>query len=208
MAGDVLSREDQMMRQGFKYLNRVMLLNWRLGLGPMMSVSPQILGRYMVITHVGRKSGLVRRTPLNFAPAGDVVYCVAGFGHIADWYKNIMANPEIEVWLPDGRWQAHAEDVTGSEGSLPLIREVLINSGFAAVFAGINPHNVDDATLKAQTEEYRLVRLTLIKPLEGEGGPGDLAWVWPIAGAVGLMVTALRILKALAGGSRGRKIRR
>lgn len=208
MAGDALSREDQIMRQGFKYFNRAMLLNWRLGLGPIMSAAPQIMGRYMVITHVGRKSGLIRRTPLNFAPVGDVVYCVAGFGHIADWYRNIMANPEIEVWLPDGRWQAHADDVTDSEDSLSLIRQVLINSGFAAAFAGVNPHSIDDDTLKAETQGYRLVRLTLLKRLEGEGGPGDLAWVWPVAGAVGVMLAALRTLSALVRVSRGRKTRR
>jgi len=189
---------DELLRQAFKRLNRVMLFNWRLGLGPFLSFAPQIVGRYMVITHIGRKSGLQRRTPLNFAPIGDKVYCVAGFGHIADWYKNIMVNPEVEVWLPSGRWQALAEDITDGEDSLPIVREVLINSGFAAVFAGINPHTVDDETLKEQTQEYRLVRLTLLKPIEGEGGPGDLAWVWLIVGAVGVMIGILRLLKALA----------
>lgn len=189
---------EELLRQGFKYFNRVMLFNWRLGLGPILSVSPKIMGRYMVITHIGRKSGLQRRTPLNFAPIGDKVYCVAGFGHIADWYKNIKVHPEVEVWLPTGRWQALAEDVTDGEESLPIMREVLINSGFAAIFAGINPHTVDDETLKTKTQEYRLVRLTLLKPLEGEGGPGDLAWVWLIVGAVSVLIGVVRTLRALA----------
>ena len=61
-------------------------------------------GQIMVLTHTGRKSGLRRRTPVNYALVDGEVYCTAGFGQISDWYRNILANPQVEVWLPDGWW--------------------------------------------------------------------------------------------------------
>ncbi len=69
----------------------------------------------MVLTHTGRTSGRTYRTPVNFALMGGELYCTAGYGRKADWYRNIAANPEVEVWLPDGWWVGVAEDVNESE---------------------------------------------------------------------------------------------
>jgi deazaflavin-dependent oxidoreductase (nitroreductase family) len=168
------------MRQFFKYFNHLMLLNWRLGLGPYLSFWPGGLGRYLVLTHIGRKSGLRRRTPVNYAQISGDIYVTAGFGKESHWYKNIIANPHIEVWLPDGWWQAEAEDITGTEGSLTLLREVIKGSGFAGYLAGVNPHNMSDEALAAVTSSYRLLRIRRTTPCTGKGGPGDLVWVWPL----------------------------
>ncbi len=172
------------VRQGFKTFNKVMLFNWRLGLGRWMSFAPHTLGRYMVILHTGRKSGLQRRTPVNYAEIDGEIYCTAGFGSISDWYRNIRANPEVELWLPNGRWKAIAEEITGQPGELAILREVLLNSGFAARAAGINPRTLDDATLAARAADYRLMHLRRVDPVTGPGGPGDLVWVWQVVGTV------------------------
>ena len=52
---------------------------------------------------------------MNYASVDGDIYCTAAFGKGADWYLNIVANPQVEVWLPDGRWAGIAEDVTGDE---------------------------------------------------------------------------------------------
>ena len=173
-------RLEEQLRQGFKYLNRFMLLMWRLGLGPMLNMGPAMAGRYMVITHIGRKSGLKRRTPVNYAVVDDEVYCVAGFGSISDWYRNIIANPQVDVWLPDGWWTGVAEEVTHPEVRLPLLREVLIGSGFAALAAGVDPNKMKDEELNAATKEYRLIHIRRVAVRTGPDGPGDLVWVWPV----------------------------
>ena len=66
------------------------------------------------------------------------------------------------------------------EQRLPLLRQVLINSGFAAYAAGLNPNNMSDAALDTATAGYKLVRIRLVEPRTGAGGPSDLAWVWPL----------------------------
>jgi len=169
------------LRQGLKYLSRFHLWMWRLGLGPWLNFWPSGLGRYLVITHIGRKSGLKRRTSVNYALVDDEVYCVAAFGGVADWYRNIIANPQVEIWLPDGWWAGIAEEVTQSETRLPIIRQVLIGSAFAARVAGVNPHTLTDEELDAITKDYRLIRLRRVAARTGKDGPSDLAWVWLVA---------------------------
>ncbi|MCB9135637.1 MAG: nitroreductase family deazaflavin-dependent oxidoreductase [Anaerolineales bacterium] len=168
------------LRQGFKYLNRFMVWMWRLGFGPWLNLWPKGLGRYLVLTHRGRKTGALRHTPVNFARVNGEIYITAGFGKISDWYRNIQADPHIEVWLPDGWWEATVEDISESEQRLPLLREVLIGSGFAALAAGVNPYQLTDAEMDALTHPYRLLHLRLDRARTGPGGPGDLAWVWPL----------------------------
>lgn len=168
-------------RQGFKYLNRLMLLQWRLGLGPWLSLWPEALGQYLVITHTGRKTGLRRRTPVNFAEVDGELYVTAGFGPISDWYRNIKADPRVEIWTPKGWWTAWAEEMPDEDPRwLALMREVLRGSGFAGRVFGFDVQTMSDAELKAATRGYRLFHLRKEQPRTGPDGPGDLVWVWPV----------------------------
>ena len=182
---------EKQLQQGFKYFNRFMLALWRLGLGRWVNAWPSVGGRIMVIIHTGRKSRSQRRTPVNYAIVDDDVYCTAGFGQVSDWYRNIIANPSVEVWLPDGWWAGVAEEVADVDSRVPLMREVLLASGFAAYAAGLDPRNMTDQELDAATVKYRLIRIRRTTPRTGPGGPGDLSWVWPLATMI-LLPMALR----------------
>jgi hypothetical protein len=70
-------------RQGLKYLNRFMVLMYRLGLPPLLGAQPPI---------TGSKTSLRRRTPVNFAIVDGELYWAAGFGAVSNWYKNVMPN--------------------------------------------------------------------------------------------------------------------
>ncbi|HNT54824.1 MAG TPA: nitroreductase family deazaflavin-dependent oxidoreductase [Anaerolineaceae bacterium] len=172
---------EKKLQQGFKYFNKFMLLMWRLGLGSWVNISPATLGRIMVLTHTGRRSGLRRQTPVNYAEVDGEIYCTAGFGGASDWYRNLIAHPQVEVWLPNGWWSGEAIEVTEPEARLRLLRQVLIASGFAARVAGINPHTMTDDELAELTTDYRVLRIRRTAERTGPQGPGDLAWVWPLA---------------------------
>ena len=172
----------------FKQFNKLMILLWRLGLGPWINSRPEEIGRIMVLVHTGRKSGLQRRTPVNYARVIGDVYCLAGFGRTSDWYRNVMANPNVEAWLPDGWWAGQAEEITDPEERLIMLRQILANSGFASeTFSAINPHQISDEDLRAKTADWPVVHIRLEQPRSGRGGPGDLAWAWPIASAAALV---------------------
>ena len=169
------------LRQMFKQMNKFMLLMWRLGLGSWLNFWPDVGGRIMVITHTGRKTGLKRRTPVNYALVEGELYCTAGFGPMSDWYRNLKAHSQVEVWLPEGWWAGVAEEITDPQWRLPLLRQVLIASGFAAPMFGIYPKTMTDAELEAVTTDYRLIHIRRTEARTGPNGPGDLAWIWPLA---------------------------
>ncbi|MBP8001728.1 MAG: nitroreductase family deazaflavin-dependent oxidoreductase [Chloroflexi bacterium] len=156
-------QEDQ-LRQVFKHFNRFMVSMWKMGLGKWINGWPDVGGRIMVIVHKGRKTGQTRYAPVNYALVDGELYCVAGFGKGTDWYRNVKVNPEVDVWLPDGGWAGVVTDVTSDPRRLALLRQVLINSGFAARMVGLEPKTMSDADLAAATESYRLLHISRTEP--------------------------------------------
>ncbi len=122
------------LRKIFKGFNQFMLALWRLGLGGFGNPT-RLGGAIMVIKHKGWKSGLTRYAPVNFAEIDGEIYCTAGFGEKTHWYKNLLEDPNVELWLPHGRWAGIAEDVTSSENRIEIMRAVLVASGFAGLVA-------------------------------------------------------------------------
>lgn len=182
---EITPANEAQVRHAFKTLNRLMLLWWRLGMGSVGN-GTRWGGAYMIIVHTGRKSGRTYQTPVNYAVHGDDIYCTAGFGRAADWYRNLMAAGEAEIWLPNGRWRVRAGDAGDAPDRVERLRQVLIASGFAGPLFGVNPHNMSDAEVEELLDSYRLVRLEKLGLLPGT--PADLIWVWP------LLVTGLTVL--------------
>ncbi len=180
------------LRRSFKYFNRFMVGMWRLGMGPYVNWSPDVSGRVMVITHIGRKSGVKRQTPVNYDIVDGEIYCTAGFGSVSDWYRNILKNPQVEVWLPDGWWCGIAEDVSDSPDRLYLLRRVIRASGLAGYMFGLDARKMSDEEFDRATVPYRLVHIQRAEARTGSGGPGDLAWVWPLATMILLPLVLFR----------------
>jgi deazaflavin-dependent oxidoreductase (nitroreductase family) len=173
-------RNAHILKAAFRWLNRFMVPIWRLGLGGLLNSWPTVGGRLFVLVHRGRTSGREYRTPLNYAEVDGSIYCLAGFGKGTDWYRNALSAATVEVWLPDGWWEAAAVDVSDDPDRISLIRAVLIGSGFATYAAGIDPRRLSDVDLHRKTAPYRLLRLERTSARTGPGGPGDLAWIWPL----------------------------
>jgi hypothetical protein len=87
----------------------------------------------------------------------------------------------VEVWLPDGRWVGKAEDVSEVENGPFLLRQVIVASGFAGPLFGVNPKQLNDDDFAQHLESYRLIRIQRTNAVTGPGGPGDLAWIWPLS---------------------------
>lgn len=82
---------------------------YALGLGP-------LLGRVvLLLTTVGRKSGQRRVTPLQYERIGDDIVIGSATGPHADWYKNIVAHPEVDLQVGSQRIHATAEPTTDPE---------------------------------------------------------------------------------------------
>ena len=145
------------LRKVFHAGNRFMVWMWKIGWGKAINIWPPVFGRIMVVKHRGRKSGKEYLTPVNYAIVNGEIYCTAGFGSISDWYRNMLVNPRVKLWLPDGKRTYCAEDISDSPKRLFLLRQVIIASGFAAYLAGIHPKKLSDEQLDAISKEYRLL---------------------------------------------------
>ena len=147
---------------------------FRVGLG--IFWGNPIWGYMMVIKSKGRKSGKTRYSPVNYAIMNGCVFCVAGWGSMADWYKNMKANPAIEMILPGGSYAGRAEEVTDPGERMQSMRQVLKAVGLAGFLFGFNPYSISDGDLEKSTEGIPVMR---IRP-EGLGvGAGDYGgWLW------------------------------
>jgi deazaflavin-dependent oxidoreductase (nitroreductase family) len=151
------SRQLNSLRKFFHGMNRFMVFMWKIGLGKAINFWPAVVGRIMVIKHRGRKSGREYLTPVNYAIVDGEIYCLAGFGAKADWYRNMLVNPKVELWLPEGKLSACAKDISDSPKRLFLLRQVIIASGFAGPTFGVDPKKVNDEQLDSLSKDYRLV---------------------------------------------------
>lgn len=87
-----------------KGLNARMVANYQRGFGPSRVV--------MLVTTIGRKSGLPRVTPLQYEEVDGDYYIASARGTASDWFKNILANPQVHVQIRDQEFDASAEPVT------------------------------------------------------------------------------------------------
>lgn len=177
---------EELLRKFFWYINKYFMVPaFRLGLGRIMG-NP-LTGYIMVLKTTGRKTGKQRYTPVNYAILNGKVYCLAGFGKIAHWYRNLQAEPQVELILPGGAIMGKAEDVLDRDERLIVVRQVLKNGGFAGYFYGFSPHSVSDDLLQKTTKEIPVIRISPVGVGIGPGDPGGWLWVlvfglmlWPI----------------------------
>jgi deazaflavin-dependent oxidoreductase (nitroreductase family) len=87
-----------------KGLNARMVANYKRGFGPRRVV--------LLLTTTGRKSGQPRVTPLQYEEVDGVYYIASARGPQADWFKNILANPQVRVQIRNREFDALAEPVT------------------------------------------------------------------------------------------------
>ncbi|MGZ6316766.1 MAG: nitroreductase/quinone reductase family protein [Anaerolineales bacterium] len=155
------SAQMQTLRRVFHAMNYFMVFMWKLGLGRFINCWPSVGGRIMVIHHRGRKSGRQYLTPVNYAIVDSEIYSAAGFGSSTDWYRNLLADPCTELWLPQGRRRARAIDVSGSPNRVSLLRAISIASGFAAPLLGVDQRKLTDEQMSAVGKDYRLIHFRL-----------------------------------------------
>ena len=70
--------------------------------------------RFLLLTHIGRKSGLPRQTVIEVVKHDhetDSFFVVSGWGNQSDWYQNIHKNPDVVINVGQRKLQVHAEDI-------------------------------------------------------------------------------------------------
>ncbi len=83
---------DRKPRRALRWFYRAPIWLYRAGLGRLMG------GRFLMLTHRGRRSGLPRYAVLEVVHREPGVwYVAAAYGKHADWYRNILVEPHVQV---------------------------------------------------------------------------------------------------------------
>jgi deazaflavin-dependent oxidoreductase (nitroreductase family) len=89
-----------------KNIQKIHRVLYALGFGP-------LIGRIiLLLTTMGRKSGLLRVTPLQYEEINGDYYLGAARGLKADWLRNIQSNPNVEIRVGAKRFRGKAEVIT------------------------------------------------------------------------------------------------
>ncbi|MFN8678817.1 MAG: nitroreductase family deazaflavin-dependent oxidoreductase [Thermomicrobiales bacterium] len=83
----------------------------------------------MLLTTIGRKSGLPRTSGVSFMPVGDTYIVFSGWGIQSDWYKNLLANPDVTIQVGNKHIKATAKPVEDPARRRDLMRQMRDRSG-------------------------------------------------------------------------------
>jgi deazaflavin-dependent oxidoreductase (nitroreductase family) len=69
----------------------------------------------LLLTTIGRKSGLPRTTPLQYEELEAVYYVASARGVQADWYRNLLKDPQVLVQVKEKHFTARAMPIADPE---------------------------------------------------------------------------------------------
>jgi deazaflavin-dependent oxidoreductase (nitroreductase family) len=167
----------RLLRAFFRQFNRsFMVPAYRLGLGRL--ISNPLTGYYLLLGTRGRRSGVLRSTPVAYAIRDGCVYVMAGWGPETSWYRNVLASPRVRLRLADRGLPGIAEEVIDPPERAAALREILRNSGVMAFSEGVDPWHASDAEILRNAERKPVVRIASVSPVRaGAFDPGGKAWI-------------------------------
>jgi len=136
---------------------------YSLGLG-------RIYGRIvLLLVTTGRKSGRPRVTPLQYEEIDGEIHVASALGDRADWFRNIEADPRVEVRVRTRRFSGTAEAIV-DRGRVADFLEYRLNRHPKMVGAIMRreglPRHPDRKDLERYAEDRALV---IIRPAAASG---------------------------------------
>jgi len=156
-----------------KKIYRIPILLYRLGLG-------KFYGKYiLILSTLGRKSGKVHRTPVEYFRDKDRIFIMSGFGDTPDWYQNLQNDPHVTLntdkttlymLARKPETQSEWEEVVKFLKTSPV--SILSSHGLV--------NQLDDPKFQQEIKHWPVLTFDKTqepcpKPLEP-----DLTWAWPL----------------------------
>lgn len=192
MAG-LLSRAS---RTVFRYGNRyAMVPLHRAGLAAWLG-NP-LTGWQLLLTTTGRKSRLRRSTPLGYLVADGSAWVMAGYGASTLWYRNLLADPGVEVRLPArAPFAALATEMVDPAVRARIIPRLVRSMALPGTMIGCLPWSASDERIVGLTAWVPLIRLSPADGsvlVAGPDDPGGLGWAWRTIVTTVATVGAMRL---------------
>jgi deazaflavin-dependent oxidoreductase (nitroreductase family) len=105
-------------------------------------------------------------TPLQYEEVDGDFYVAAARGVKADWFRNVQANPNVEVRVSSRRFRGRAEPITDTERVADFL-ELRLRRHPAMVGAMLRSEGLPPTPNRQQLEAYAAKRaLVIIRPSE------------------------------------------
>ena len=158
----------------YKYTNTAAVWMWKLGLGKFVNLFPSTVGRKLVVDFSRREAKAPSQMPMTYYAEGEQLYCTAFWSVNPDWPLSVTANPQVEVWLPDGWYAGKAELVQDEKERAEILPKLQKNGGWAYKLW----ERIQDGPL-GDGDELPVLRIKRQSACTGAEGPGGMAWLWP-----------------------------
>jgi deazaflavin-dependent oxidoreductase (nitroreductase family) len=173
--GPVLSRLLRPIQRAFLPVNGALVAPaLRHGLG--IALGTPVTGHLMLLRTTGRTSGRRREVPLGYVIRDGSIWCVAGYGSRTPWYRNLVADPRVEVVLPRRLpISGLALPVTDDREWLVAYRALITSFGAIGRLVVGDVGRISDAQLLARHRSLPVVRIV---PRDGriEADRWDQGW--------------------------------
>jgi len=191
----VLSRTS---RTAFRYANRHAIVPFHQA-GLAAWLGNPLSGWQLLLTTTGRRSGLRRPTPLGYLVADGAAWVMAGYGPSTLWYRNLVANPGVEVLLPARPpFAGHATETLDPTVRARIIPQLVRSMALPGTAIGDLPWRASDERILELTAWVPLIRLA---PADGGAlaagpdDPGGLGWTWRTIAATVASAVAWRAIR-------------
>jgi deazaflavin-dependent oxidoreductase (nitroreductase family) len=186
------------LHRSFNVVNRWFVVPaLRAGLGPLFSTP--IAGSLMILRTTGRSTGLRREAPLGYVVLDGAVYVCAGFGRTTAWYRNLQADPHVEVVMPSIAFAGEATTVVDDaewSRAFPAYLDAIGLVGRALLGDVAQASDARKARIRSELPLVR-IRPTGIAP--GPADPGGGLWLLVQVGwLVGMAIAARHVARKVA----------
>jgi hypothetical protein len=131
------------------------------------------------------------------------VYCCAGFGRRTAWYRNLVADPRVEVILPTSAIAGLAETVTDEDEWGRVFPEYVRALGLIGRLTLGDVRTADEARLITIRAQLPLVRIRPTGLASGPADPGGGLWI-----VVQTLASVVVIRSAIWAGRRIGRVRK
>lgn len=183
-----------------RWLLRLPLLVYRLGLGDLMNIV-----HIMILGTRGQKTGLPRYTSIEYRRHGSKIYIVSAWGERPHWFGNLQKTSDVMVQQGRRHFAARASAVTNPGEALRVLHLFRRRAPFVydPIIARLSAREkVNERSLPEVSQEITIVRLDpveeapIIPPLAA-----NYAWVLP--GILVLGVAAVLVIGLTRSRERG-----
>ena len=161
------------LRTTFRVVNRwVAAPLIRAGGGPLLTTP--VAGSILLLRTTGRTTGLIREAPLGYTVVDGRVVVVAGYGRDAHWFRNALANPEVEVLLPGALIAGRADEITEPDTRRAAFRALLESMGIVGRLTLGDIRGKTDAEVDVLAQAFPILAITPTAVRPGPFDPGGV----------------------------------